>query len=185
MIHIFMSSLYMNRGGKVRGNRKVHFYPSAIRNSPSQTTSFPTYALPSIFAIPNRFWSLMSVIRITRVSPATTGFRNRTCRQHHEGRADMFQSRCKTTSTASTQLHFGHFQVSYFLKNTIFEGQGLGVRVGLSHQNARGGEVGCWQLPLTIRLMIIMIWLKNDALWGSPSLSLASYPWWYNHHVPL
>lgn len=52
--------------------------PVAIRNSPSHTTSPPTYAFPSIFAIPNRFCSFTSVILMTNVSPAITGFRNLT-----------------------------------------------------------------------------------------------------------
>lgn len=52
--------------------------PVAIKNSPSHTKSVPTYAFPSIFAIPNRFCSLISVILITKVSPAMTGFLNLT-----------------------------------------------------------------------------------------------------------
>lgn len=50
--------------------------PGAVKNSPLQTTSPTTYLIPSIFAIPNLFCSLISVIHIAKASPATTGFLN-------------------------------------------------------------------------------------------------------------
>lgn len=52
--------------------------PVAIKNSPSHTRFPPTYAFPSIFAIPKRFCNLVSVILMIKVSPAITGFRNLT-----------------------------------------------------------------------------------------------------------
>lgn len=65
---------------KFPSNRLIHMpcysLPGAVKNSPLQTTSPTTYLIPSIFAIPNLFCSLISVIHIAKASPATTGFLN-------------------------------------------------------------------------------------------------------------